>query len=526
MEEPEEELPGAELGNELEAELGDEFQAEHGAAQLDEHAAGHVAGQTVSRAAGQTAGHAANHAAGQTAGHLAGSSAGPAASATGARPRLDLKKYFDAIDKTDTVLVRGRVTEVTGLIIKATVPGVRIGEMCFIEGGGERIVCEVVGFRDEAVMLMPLGESAGVGPDCEVVPTGKPFSIRAGWGLLGRILDGLGRPIDGGPPLDRGLDLEDWSVDRSAPDPLKRQRVTQPIAMGVRAIDGLLTIGQGQRIGLFAGSGVGKSTLMGQIARHSEAEVVVTCLIGERGREVRDFIEESLGEEGLKKSVVVVATSNEPSLVRLKSAFVATSIAEWFRDQGKKVLFMMDSSTRFARAQREIGLAIGEPPARQGYPPSVFAQIPRLMERTGNNETGSITALYTILVQAGDMDEPIADEVRGILDGHIILNRALGARNHWPAIDILPSLSRVMSSIAQPEHKQAASKLREVMATYEKQRDLIILGAYQYGTDPKTDYAIDKIEEIETFLRQNTTEYDTFGDTVDKLMALFADAAA
>ena len=444
----------------------------------------------------------------------------PAASA----PALDLRKYFDAIENTETIVARGRVTEVTGLIIKATVPGVRIGEMCFIEGGGERIVCEVVGFRDEAVMLMPLGEARGVGPDCEVIPSGKPFSIRAGWGLLGRVLNGLGKPIDGGPSIDRRGDLQDWSVDRPAPDPLRRKRVTEHIAMGVRAIDALLTIGLGQRIGLFAGSGVGKSTLMGQIARFSEAEVVVTCLIGERGREVRDFIEESLGEEGLKKTVVVVATSNEPSLVRLKSAFVATSIAEWFRDQGKKVLFMMDSSTRFARAQREIGLAIGEPPARQGYPPSVFAQIPRLMERTGNNETGSITALYTILVQASDMEEPIADEVRGILDGHIILDRALGARNHWPAIDILPSLSRVMSGIAAPAHKQAAAKLRETLATYEKQRDLILLGAYQYGTDPKTDYAIDKIEEIETFLRQQTDEYDGFDDTIKKLLDLFVDA--
>jgi ATP synthase in type III secretion protein N len=325
-------------------------------------------------------------------------------------------------------------------------------------------------------------------------------------------------------PLEQIPGLEEWSVERTAPDPLKRMRVTQPIPMGVRAIDGLLTVGQGQRIGLFAGSGVGKSTLMGQIARFCAAEVVVTCLIGERGREVRDFIEESLGEEGLKKTVVVVATSNEPSLVRLKCAFVATSIAEWFRDRGKKVLFMMDSSTRFARAQREIGLAIGEPPARQGYPPSVFAQIPRLMERTGNNETGSITALYTILVQAGDMDEPIADEVRGILDGHIILNRALGARNHWPAVDILPSLSRVMTGIVADPHKKAAAKLREVLATYEKQRDLILLGAYQYGTDAKTDYAIDKIEETEAFLRQNTHDYDNFDVTVKKLIALFADA--
>ena len=318
-------------------------------------------------------------------------------------------------------------------------------------------------------------------------------------------------------------DLEEWAVDRECPDHMKRMRITESIAMGVRAIDGLLTVGLGQRIGLFAGSGVGKSTLMGQIARNTEAEVVVVSLIGERGREVRDFIEESLGEEGLKKSVMVVATSNAPSLVRLKSAFVATSIAEWFRDQGKKVLFMMDSSTRFARAQREIGLAIGEPPARQGYPPSVFFQIPRLMERTGNNETGSITALYTILVQGGDMEEPIADEVRGILDGHIILNRDLGARNHWPAIDILPSLSRVMVGVAADEHNQAAGHLREVLANYEKQRDLILLGAYQYGTDAKTDYAIDKIEEVETFLKQGIKEFDDFEATVDKLSKMFAD---
>ena len=440
-------------------------------------------------------------------------------------PIVDLGKYLKAVEEAEAIHVRGRVTEVTGLVIKAMVPGVRIGETCYIDTGArERIVCEVVGFRDEQVMLMPLGEARGIGPDCEVIPSGKPFSIKCGWGLLGRVVDGLGRPIDGGPSLDEIPDLGDWAVERVAPDPMKRKRVTEHIAMGVRAIDGLLTFGLGQRVGLFAGSGVGKSTLMGQIARNTEAEVVVTCLIGERGREVLDFIEESLGEQGRKKSVVVVATSNEPSLVRLKSAFVSTAIAEWFRDQGKKVLFMMDSSTRFARAQREIGLAIGEPPARQGYPPSVFAQIPRLMERTGNNETGSITALYTILVQAGDMEEPIADEVRSILDGHIVLNRALGSRNHWPAIDVLPSLSRVMAGIAAPEHKQAAAKLREILATYEKQRDLILLGAYQYGTDPKTDYAIDKIEEVEGFLKQGTDECDDFESTIQKLVAMFGDA--
>ena len=440
-------------------------------------------------------------------------------------PIIDISRYLAAVEEAETISVRGRVTEVTGLVIKAMIPGVRIGEMCFVDnGGGERIVCEVVGFRDETVMLMPLGEAQGVGPDSEVIASGKPFSIKCGWGLLGRVLDGLGRPIDTGPTLEGLPDLEDWAVERECPDPMKRMRISETIAMGVRAIDGLLTVGLGQRIGLFAGSGVGKSTLMGQIARNTEAEVVVCCLIGERGREVRDFIEEALGEEGLKKAVVVVATSNSPSLVRLKSAFVATAIAEWFRDQGKKVVFMMDSSTRFARAQREIGLAIGEPPARQGYPPSVFYQIPRLMERTGNNEHGSITALYTILVQGGDMEEPIADEVRGILDGHIILNRELGARNHWPAIDVLPSLSRVMNGIVQDQHNAAAAKLREVLANYDKQRDLILLGAYQYGTDPKTDYAIDKIDEVEAFLKQGVFECDDYETTIQKLTQLFADS--
>ena len=293
--------------------------------------------------------------------------------------------------------------------------------------------------------------------------------------------------------------------------------------MGVRAVDGLLTVGRGQRVGLFAGSGVGKSTLMGQIARNTEAEIVVVCMVGERGREVLEFIHESLGEEGLKKSVVVCATSNSPSLVRLKSCFVATAVAEWFRDQGKDVLFMMDSSTRFARAQREIGLALGEPPARQGYPPSVFAQIPRLMERTGNNHLGSITALYTILVQGGDMEEPIADEVRGILDGHIILNRELGARNHWPAIDVLPSLSRVMKAVVSEQHTHAANKLREVLAAYEKNRDLILLGAYNYGTDATVDYAIDKIEEVENFLKQRTEDSTPMDETVQHMLDLFSD---
>ncbi len=440
---------------------------------------------------------------------------------------IALDRAIEELRECKPYRVRGRVTEVTGLIIKAAVPGVKMGEMCWVTSPKDDqppLRTEVVGFKDGAVFLMPLGQPRGLGPESEVLPTGKPFQIRCGYGLLGRTLSGVGDPIDGLGPLEDIEGLEDWAVERECPDPYTRQPVDRVISFGVRAWDGLLTVGRGQRVGLFAGSGVGKSTLMGQIARQCSAEVVVVCMVGERGREVLEFIHDSLGEEGLKRSVVVCATSDTPSLVRLKCCFVATAVAEWFREQGKDVLFMMDSSTRFARAQREIGLALGEPPARQGYPPSVFALIPKLMERTGNNDKGSITAMYTILVQGGDMEEPIADEVRGILDGHVILNRDLGARNHWPAIDVLPSLSRVMSGIAAADHKKAAGKMRQVMAAYEKNRDLITLGAYTYGTDPKIDYAIDKIEEVETFLRQGTYESSGFDDTVSKLVEMFADA--
>lgn len=439
----------------------------------------------------------------------------------------DLPDIIGRIRDADPYRFRGRVTELTSLVIKASVPGVRLGEMCLITSQKDNFLplkTEVVGFKDGAVYLMPLGEVKGIGPDSEVIATGRPFSIRCGYGLLGRVLGGTGEPIDGFAPLAEVENLVDWSVERSCPNPYTRQPVDRPISMGVRAIDGLLTVGRGQRVGLFAGSGVGKSTLMGQIARNTAADIVVVCLVGERGREVLDFINESLGEEGLRRSVVVAATSDAPSLVRLKSCFVATAIAEWFRDQGRNVLFMMDSATRFARAQREIGLALGEPPARQGYPPSVFAQIPRLMERTGNNDKGSITAVYTVLVQASDMEEPIADEVRSILDGHIVLDRALGSRNHWPAIDILPSLSRVMAAIAKPEHKKAAAKLRQTLADFEKNKDLISLGAYNYGSDPKIDYAIDKIEQIEEFLKQQTDEKADMEETIQKLIALFEDA--
>ncbi len=432
-----------------------------------------------------------------------------------------LGRYMERLDGAAPVQVRGRVLEVTGLVVRASVPDAVVGELVQIRlRDGSVMPAEVVGFDGEMAVLMPLGGVAGIGPSAEVESTGEPLSVQCGDDLLGRVLDGLGRPIDGGPPL-KGPGFVDWPLMRPAPDPFTRERITEPMSMGIRAIDGLLTVGKGQRVGLFAGSGVGKSTLMGQVARGSDAEVIVISLIGERGREVRDFLEEVLGEEGRKRAVVVVATSDAPSLVRLKSAFVATAIAEYFRAQRRDVLLMMDSVTRFARAQREVGLAAGEPPARQGYPPSVFSMLPKLLERTGNDDVGSITALYTVLVAGGDMEEPIADEVRGILDGHIILSRELASRNHWPAIDVLPSLSRVMGSVVSDEHTAAAGRFREVLSTYEEQRDLISLGAYEYGTDMEVDLAIDYIEEMEELLQQGMQEFTELSETVDLLLDLF-----
>ena len=441
---------------------------------------------------------------------------------------LDLGEALSRLDQVNPLRVAGRVSEVTGLVVRATIPGVRVGELVFIDNGPgaagasalepSRVRAEVVGFRGDEVVLMPLGQATGIGPDSMVTPTGRPLSIAVGDALLGRVLDGLGAPIDGAGPLR--ATQPHWPVDRAAPEPLSRRRIDRPLSLGVRAIDALLTVGEGQRLGLFAGSGVGKSTLMGQIARHTDADVNVICLCGERGREVADFLDEALGPAGRARSVVVCATSDAPSLVRLKSAFVATAIAEWFRDEGRRVLFMMDSLTRFARAQREVGLAAGEPPARQGYPPSVFAMLPRLLERTGNAARGSITALYTVLVAGGDMDEPIADEVRGILDGHIVLSRAVAERNHWPAIDVLPSLSRVMNSVADVEHRAAAARVREILAAYERHRDLILLGAYQRGSDRRTDEAIARIDAIDAFLRQSTDEAAAMPDTRRRLLEL------
>ena len=441
---------------------------------------------------------------------------------TAASP-LDLDAALRIVDRLEPARIAGRVTEMTGLVLRATAPGARAGELVIIERGrGDPLRAEVVGFRGEEVVLLPLGDAAGVGPDSVVRPTGRPFSIRCGPQLLGRVLDGLGEPID---KLGAPEGLVPWPVERAAPEPLSRRRVTAPMALGVRAIDGGLTVGEGQRIGLFAGPGLGKSTLLGRIARHSSAEVNVIALVGERGREVRDFVESQLGEEGLRRSVVVAATSDAPPLLRLKSALVATAIAEHFRDRGKRVLLLLDSLTRVARAQREVGLAAGEPPARQGFPPSVFAMLPRLLERTGQSDRGSITAIYAVLTAQGgdDADDPIADEVRAILDGHIWLSRDLAARNHWPAIDIVRSLSRVMDEIVDPQQRAAAARLREVVSTYERQRDLVLLGAYRRGSDEATDEAMDRIDDAYDFLAQGRGEPQSFDATRKQLVSLFGD---
>src|SRR5919107_761909 len=433
---------------------------------------------------------------------------------------LELGEHIEALGWLSPVEVRGRVTELVGLLIRAAVPGARVGEVCLIRSphSARELRAEVVGFRGSEVILMPLCDIHDVAMGAEVVSTGAPLSVRVGDALLGRVLDGLGEPADG-----RGIveGAQEYPVMARPPDPLRRQRVTRPLATGVRALGGLLTVGEGQRVGIFAAAGVGKSTLMGMLARNSEAEVNVIALVGERGREVRDFIEHDLGEEGLRRSVVVVATSNEPSLVRLKAAYVATTVAEHFRDQGKRVLLLMDSVTRYARALREVGLAAGEPPARAGFPPSVFSELPRLLERTGNSERGSITAFYTVLVEGDDLTEPIADETRSILDGHVVLTRSLANAGHYPAIDVGQSVSRVMPSVARAPHVEAARRFREVLAAYEAQKDLILIGAYKKGTDPRTDLAISKADAMNAFLRQNAAEKIHPATAVNQLQKMF-----
>ncbi|MFH1386935.1 MAG: flagellar protein export ATPase FliI [bacterium] len=435
--------------------------------------------------------------------------------------QIDYEKYHRAVDRAEMVKVIGKVVQVVGLIIEAQVGGVSVGDLCTIriEKENRDSFGEVVGFRESRVLLMPLGSTAGISPGAQVTAVGHPLSVRVGYDLLGRVLGGLGEPIDGKGPVVGEINCP---LDADPPDPVKRPRVTDIMRCGVRAIDGMLTVGKGQRIGIFAGSGVGKSTLMGMIARNAEADINVICLVGERGREVRDFIEESLGEEGLKKSVVVVATSDLPPLIRLKAAFVATAIAEFFRDRGKNVILMMDSVTRFSMAQRDIGLAAGEPPTTKGYTPSVFALMPRLMERSGTSESASITAFYTILVEGDDFNEPIADHARSILDGHIVLSRDLAARNHYPAIDVPQSVSRIMVNLVNDEQKAAAGKLREVLARYAEAEDLINIGAYVKGSNPKIDYALSKIEQVNDFLKQGTFEKIDFQETVDRLISIFS----
>lgn len=430
---------------------------------------------------------------------------------------IDFNALTSKVSSTNPIKLTGKVKKVVGLTIEVEGLQAFVGELCKISTGGTReVLAEVVGFKDNCILLMPLGELTGVAPGSEVETTNKVLNAKVGFELLGRVLDGLGRPIDG-----KKLDCEtEYPLDNDPPNPLTRNRIDSIMTTGVRAIDAFLTCGVGQRIGIFAGSGVGKSTLLGMISKYSDADVNVIGLVGERGREVKDFIEKDLGEDGLKKTVVVVATSDQPPLLRLKGAFTATAIAEYFRDQGLKVMLMMDSVTRFAMAQREVGLTIGEPPATKGYTPSVFAMLPRLMERSGNSANGSITAFYTVLVDGDDMNEPIADAVRSILDGHIVLSRKLAAKNHYPAIDVLSSISRLMSEIADEDINLKAGDLRDVISTYNEAEDLINIGAYQKGSNPKIDRAIKIIDDVENFLKQSMKEHSDLNETYSKLIEI------
>jgi FliI/YscN family ATPase len=434
---------------------------------------------------------------------------------------VDFERLRSRLSETSTLRPLGRVTGVTGLLVRVAVPGVRVGEVLTIRRRGAALLAEVVGLAESEALAVPLGDVTGIALDDEVEAAGAALEVGVGEGLLGRVLDGLGRPLDVAGPIP-GLRLQ--PVDRAPPSALGRAPVTQVLATGVRAIDGLLSLGVGQRIGLFAGSGVGKSTLLASIARGTSADVVVVALVGERGREVGEFLEHALGQAGRARSVVVVATSDAPPVERLRAAQVATAIAEGFRDEGRSVLLLVDSVTRVARAQREIGLAAGEPPARRGYPPSVFAMLPRLLERSGQGERGSITAIYTVLVEGGDMDEPIADEVRGVLDGHLVLSRELAQRVHFPAIDVPASISRVMDQVVPPQHAAAARKLRGLLGAYEQKRDLVAVGAYTKGTDPRVDAALVLLPELTRFLTQAPGEVSSFDETTERVSRLAARA--
>jgi len=431
-----------------------------------------------------------------------------------------LERYIHTVERVNTIRPHGRVSHVIGVMVESQGPAAHVGEVCEIhcKRNGPPVLAEVVGFRENSVLLMPFGEMEDLRPGSAVVATGSSMRVDVGPGLLGRVLDGLGRPIDGLGPVEAETRI---LVGRTPPHPLGRQRITEPLSFGVRALDATLTCGKGQRIGIFAGSGVGKSTLLGMIARNSAADVNVIALVGERGREVRDFLEKDLGPEGLARSVVVVATSDQVAVSRLRGAMVGTCIAEYFRDQGLDVMLMMDSVTRVAWAQREIGLAVGEPPTTRGYTPSVFAMLPKLLERSGTAEKGSITGLYTVLVEGDDMNEPVADSVRSILDGHVVLSRSLAHANHYPAIDILQSVSRLMPDVTSSGHRKSAAGLREAMATFRSAEDLINIGAYVDGSNPKIDHAKAHIDAINGFLRQGTHDKAEYASTVSGLEGLF-----
>lgn len=433
---------------------------------------------------------------------------------------INYEPYFALVNKK-FVKELGKVVKVVGLTVESVGPTCKLGDLCRItsKDGLQQVMAEVVGFRDNRILLMPFESVEGIGLGATVENTKEPLKVPVGKELLGRSLDGLGRPMDG-----KELHLNDfYPIEAPPPDALKRKIISEVLPLGVKAVDGMITVGKGQRIGIFAGSGVGKSTLMGMFARNTKADVNVIALIGERGREVREFIERDLGEEGMKRSVLVIATSDKPALIRNKAAKTATAIAEYFRDQGNDVLLMMDNMTRFCMAQREIGLATGEPPVTRGYPPSVYAELPKVLERAGNSEKGSITGLYAVLVDGDDFNEPISDTARGILDGHIVLSRKLGHKNHYPAIDVLQSISRCMSGIASKEHKKAAGKLKNVLATYNEAEDLINIGAYRAGSNPEIDYAISKIRQVNEFLQQDVDTKYLLEDELDMLMRIFGD---